>query len=138
MYFDSNIFIFAALNKGELGRDCRALLSLLESKQISGAASYLVADEVVWVLQRKKGKTEAVELAKALLSLPLRWAEVNQTVIIRTLEAYEKTKLDPRDALHLASMRELGLSSIVSEDKDFDGVAGLERLTAAQCLGKYG
>ena len=52
------------------------------------------------------------------------------------IDIFEKTILDPRDAVHIASMKELGLSLIVSEDADFDKVKGIERVNASKCIEK--
>ena len=52
-------------------------------------------------------------------------------------DVFEKTTLDPRDAIHIASMKELGLSSIISEDTDFDNIRGIERINASKCIKKY-
>ena len=39
----------------------------------------------------------------------------------------EQHDLQPRDALHLATMQSQKVSIIISEDKDFDKVPGIER-----------
>jgi len=132
LYVDSNIFIFAATDKGALGRDCRAFIGLLSEKKVNCAASYLVVDEVMWVLRKNVGKGNAVRIAKALLSLPVKWVEVDRAVMIRMLEVCESTALDPRDAIHVSSMRKAGLSRILSEDRDFDGLEGVERMSVSE------
>ena len=67
----------------------------------------------------------------------IKWIEIDKSVIIKMVDIFEKTRLDPRDAIHIASMKELGLSVIVSEDEDFDKVEGIERLKASKCIEKY-
>ena len=94
-------------------------------------------DEVIWILKKEAGKDASIEIAKAILTMPIRWIEVDKFVIIKMLDIYEKTTLDPRDAIHISSMKEVGLSVIVSEDKDFDRVDGIERIDASKCLKKY-
>ena len=135
MYFDSNIFIFAAIDRGKLGKSCRDIMKLIDNQGISAAASYTVVDEVLWVLKKNIGKADAIKITKAMLSMPIRWIEVNEPVILGTLEIFERSKLDPRDSIHISSMKNMGLTTIVSEDKDFDGVAGIERISASECLG---
>ncbi len=46
----------------------------------------------------------------------------------RALEHMELHNLKPADALHLAIMEDLGETVIVSDDKDFDGIAGITRV----------
>ena len=137
MYIDSNIFIFAAADKGTKGRTCREIIKLITERKIICTASTLIIDEVIWVLKKNIGKDDAIKITKTMLSLPIKWLDIDKSSIIRMIDIYEKTTLDPRDALHISSMIETGLSTIVSEDKDFDKVEGIERMSASHCLDKY-
>ena len=92
MYIDSNIFIFAATDKGKLGEDCREIIRLISEQKIGCAASFLVLDEVVWILKKYIGKPDAIKIIKAMLSLPIRWIEIDKTVIIRMIDLYGITK----------------------------------------------
>ncbi len=137
MYIDSNIFIYAAIDKGRTGADCRDILDLIAKQKITCAASLLDIDELIWVVKKHQGKEKATKIAKAALSLPIKWIELDKSVVLRMLSVYEKTPLAPRDAAHVASMKEMGLTTILSEDRDFDKVQGIKRMTAADCLAKY-
>jgi len=48
------------------------------------------------------------------------------------MQLFQETTLDPRDALHLASMYESNITSIISEDSDFNKIREITRLTAKQ------
>ncbi|MEE8358487.1 MAG: type II toxin-antitoxin system VapC family toxin [Candidatus Hydrothermarchaeales archaeon] len=137
MYIDSNIFIFAATDKGKLGQNCREIIKLINEQKIACAASFLVVDEVIWILKKSVGKDSAIKITKAMLSTLVKWIEIDKLVIIKMINIYEKTTLDPRDAIHIASMKKVGLSVIVSEDDDFDKVDGIERINASKCIEKY-
>ncbi len=137
MYVDSNIFIFAAADKGKPGQDCREIIRLINERKITCASSFLVVDEVMWILKKNVGKDLAVKIVKAMLSMPIKWIAIDKSVIIRMVDAYEKTQLDPRDAIHVSSMKEVGLSVIVSEDDDFDKEDGIERMNASKCIEKF-
>ena len=50
------------------------------------------------------------------------------------LSLYDQTGLDPRDAIHVASMKKLGVSTLISEDSDFDKIDELERVTADEMI----
>ena len=136
MYLGSNIFIFAATDKDKLGQNCREIIRLINEQKITCAASFLVIDEVMWILKKNIGRDDAIKITKAMLSMPIKWVEVDKSVIIKMIDIFEKTKLDPRDAVHIASMKELGLSLIVSEDADFDKIKGIERVSASKCIEK--
>lgn len=134
MYIDSNIFIFAALDTTELGDNCRRVLVMIQKGEISCASSFLTIDEVIWVLKKKAGRDAAVRIAKASLSLPVRWMDVNREIVVRMIEHFSDGELDPRDSLHIASMRSAGITSILSEDSDFDNVHGLKRMDVGSFL----
>jgi predicted nucleic acid-binding protein len=137
LYIDSNIFIFASTDKEKLGQNCREIIRLINEQKIACAASFLVVDEVMWILKKNVGRDDAIKITKAMLSMPIKWVEVDESVIVKMIDIFEKTTLDPRDAIHIASMKELGLSSIVSEDNDFDKIGGIERIDASKCIKKY-
>ena len=137
MYIDSNIFIFASMDKRKLGENCRKIIKLINEQKISCAASFLIIDEVMWILKKNVGRESAIKITKAMLSMPIKWIEVDKSVIIKMIDVFKKTILDPRDAIHIASMKELGISSIVSEDNDFDKVDGIERVTVSEFIEKY-
>ena len=125
------------MDKGKLGRDCREILRHITEKGLICAASLLVVDEVLWVLKKKLGKPDAIKITKAMLSLPLKWIELDKSIILKMIDSYERSTLDPRDAIHVSSMKERGLSVIVSEDSDFDGIHGIERIDASNCIARF-
>jgi predicted nucleic acid-binding protein len=47
--------------------------------------------------------------------------------VLSIAEKLEKPR-DYEDRLHLATMIELGIDTIISNDKDFDGIAGIKRM----------
>jgi len=134
MYIDANIFIYASVDNGKLGDSCRRIINAINQKHIHCASSYLVVDEVLYILQKHIGKKDAFRLIKSIISLPIRWIEVDKNVIISMISLYDKTGLDPRDTIHVASMKKLGLSTLISEDSDFDKIDELERVTADEMI----
>ena len=131
MYIDSNIFIFAATDAGKKGKNCRKIIEKIDKKEIFCSSSYLVIDEVIWILKKKFNKKFAIKLIKEISSLPIKWIDVNKSVVVKMIDIIEKTKLDPRDAVHLASMKENGISTILSEDNDFNQISGINKLNSS-------
>ncbi|MFO8051779.1 MAG: type II toxin-antitoxin system VapC family toxin [Thermoplasmatota archaeon] len=134
LYIDSNIFIFAAMDRTVLGKDCREVLERIQNQDLICASSFLTIDEVIWVLKRKMGKDNAVRITKASLSLPVRWIEIDRPKMTGMIEQFNGHNLDPRDCLHLSSMKTAGINTILSEDADFDRVKGIRRLSAEEML----
>ncbi len=137
MYIDSNIFVFAATDKNKKGKNCRKIIEMINENKIVCAASYLVIDEVIWILKKHLGRKDSIKITKAILSLPIKWIDLDKTVVVNMVNILEKTKLDPRDATHLASMEKMGLSSIISEDSDFDKIKEVKRINASTLIEKY-
>lgn len=131
MYIDSNIFIFAAADTTGQGDICRDIVAMLEQGAVSAASSYLVVDEVLWVLQHEIGRQDALRATRMMLSLPVRWIDIARDVTVAALRLYDQTSLDPRGAFHAAVMKSAGLTTILSEDDDFDDVPAIQRTTAA-------
>ncbi len=136
MYIDSNIFIFAATDSGKKGKSCRKIIESIDKKKIICSSSYLVIDEVIWILKKKFDKRFALKLIKRIFSLPIKWVDVNRSVMVKMIEITEDTKLDPRDALHLASMKYNGISTIISEDADFDKISGIKKVNSSTFVNK--
>jgi predicted nucleic acid-binding protein len=76
------------------------------------------------------------KITKAILSMPLKWIDVDKSVMINTIDIFEKTNLNPRESIHIASMKKMGLSTIISEDNDFDKIKGIQKLNILDCLEK--
>ena len=127
-YIDSNVFIYTALDNTEVGNNARKIMKYIMEKKLKCAISPLVMDEVMWSVQRMVGREVSIRVSNLILSLPLIWFDVSYDTVQRVLEFYRKG-LDPRDAFHIAVMLEYGVSSIISEDRDFDKISEIKRLS---------
>jgi predicted nucleic acid-binding protein len=134
VYFDSNIFIFAAIDNGKLGNNCREIMKLINEQRIPAAANYMVIDEVLWVLKKNIGKEDTINIVKTILSMPIKWIDMDEQIVIETIGVFEETTLDPRDSVYIASMKKVGLTTMISEDSDFDKLKGIVRKNASQFL----
>lgn len=133
MYVDSNIFIYAALDKETLGNNARAVIKRLQNREIKLAVSPLVFDEVVWIVQKFADRKAANQIGNAMLLLPLTWLDISYSSVKYALTYYQQG-LNPRDALHVGTMKDYGIRIIVSEDKDFDKVRDIERWSINKIL----
>jgi len=138
LYIDSNIFIFASIDRTELGENCRTVLEMIHKGEIACASSYLTIDEIIWVLKKRIGKEKAVRIVKAAMAIPVRWMNIDRDIVLGMIEQFKRDGTDPRDSLHVASMRAAGITLILSEDSDFDKVDGLKRMDVSSFLGSIG
>ena len=43
-------------------------------------------------------------------------------------DVFQKVDISPYDCVHVATMRKLGVDKILSADKDFDKISGIQRI----------
>ena len=125
-YLDSNIFVYASVNNEQLGQKARRLLQAMRTGTLQGITSCLTFDEVIWVL-KKMMPEQLAAAGEQILDLHVKFLSVDKPLLHSMLFLIEEYALQPRDALHLATMQSQKVSIIISEDKDFDKIPGIER-----------
>ena len=123
-YIDSNVFIFAALDKGERGTKARKKLEDVIEGKISAVTCALTVDEVLWILMRYVSREAAISEVEKMPAFPnLRIVGVQGKDTTAAIELMKKyAMLKPRDAFHLAVALSAGAFSIVSDDEDFKNI----------------
>ncbi len=133
-YIDSNIFIYAFEEPTALGDFCRKILFSTQAWGIQSITSCLTYDEVVHVLRRQWPKDLVIEYAENLLFSPTVFVPTHKEILTLSLEFINATSLKTRDSIHVATMKFHNVTTIISEDKDFDAVREIRRLSAKQFL----
>lgn len=129
IYIDSNVFIFAALNREELGEKARAILKDVQEGKKAAATSALTFDEVAWKILHARGFEAALLAAQDILEMPsLLLLDVNASVLATSVNLMKLYRIFPRDAIHAACALNSSIFTIISEDKDFDKVKGIKRI----------
>jgi predicted nucleic acid-binding protein len=127
MYLDTNIFLHAKFDGEKKGDAARAILARIQ-QGTPAVTSALVVSEASEVL-RRRWRPHLRATIEALYQTPnLRIVPVDEAAARRALHYIEINNLKASDALHLAIMEELGETTIVSDDTDFDGIAGITRI----------
>ena len=126
-FVDANVVLYATGTVPAFREPCISILETSARAEAKLLTSAEVLQEVLYVRQRTLGREiarNAVQLATtSLLVFPLLPEDV---VAASLLDA--PSNLQTRDLLHLATMARLGLTQIVSSDRAFERVAGIERL----------
>ena len=135
VYLDANVFIYPIIYDTVL-EQARASMKILNSV-VEGltpaVTSYLTWDEVVWVVLKTLGIRDAIQAGYKLLAFPrLKFYEVDESVIFKSQLLIEKYNLKPRDAIHVATALISGEEIIVSDDKDFDEVGEIKRVSVVE------
>ena len=130
-FLDANILLRHLTNDDPVSAQaCLALMKAIEQGEISVWTSDLVIAEVVFVLSSKtlyNLERETIrDLLLPLINLPgLKIA--HKRLYRRAFELYTTLPIDYVDAFHAALMEKQGAREILSYDKHFDRVPGIER-----------
>lgn len=130
-FLDSNILLrHLTKDDPERGQACFTLIQAIERGELSVWTSDLVIAEVVFVLANKNtyhlGRETIRDLLLPLIGLPgIKLAR--KRLYQRVFELYTTSPIDYIDAYHVALMERLGTTEILSYDRHFDLVEGIQR-----------
>lgn len=131
VYLDTNVFVYALGREHRYREPCRDIVERLRDGQIRGEISVQVVQEFAYVRGRRSagGYAEAARLARQLTRLAgavhaVEPADLSDSLSV--LEAHRSVR--PNDALHASVALNRGLKTIVTADRHFDRIAGIERI----------
>ncbi len=127
--YDTAIFVYARGAEHEHREPCRDLLRLAAQGLLAGEASVELIQEYAHILRRRGlDGTRVREQARDVAGLCLlhEFGEDDLRLALNLVATHPALRV--RDAVHAATALRRGISIIVSPDRDFDGITGLERL----------
>jgi predicted nucleic acid-binding protein len=130
--FDTGVFVYALGGEHRYREPCRAILLEMRGGHLAGEASIELIHEFAHVrCRREVTRADAVGSARDVADMgPLH--SVGPQDIERALGLWcEHERLDMRDAIFAAQALNREIDAILSPDKDFDGIPGLERIDPA-------
>ncbi|PSG98884.1 MAG: hypothetical protein BRC29_02025 [Nanohaloarchaea archaeon SW_7_43_1] len=117
-YLDSNIFIYSVTEE-DPGRRARDLIRKIEEGKINGATSVLTLDEIIWIVQKEINRETAIKTGRKLLMMEnLEILSTDAETGTKSLQIMEENKTDPRDSMHIATARNHGIYTMITEDSD--------------------
>ena len=127
--YDTAVFVYAVGSDHPYRDACRQIVDRARTGELSGEASVEMVQEFAHVRLRRGGtRADALELAGAVAQLcRLHPFEASDLPLMFTLLARHEN-LNARDALFAATALNRGLALILSPDRHFDDVHGLERV----------
>jgi uncharacterized protein len=130
--FDTGVFIYALGGEHLYREPCRAILREMRGGQLPGEASVELIHEFTYVRGRNRvTRRDAVESARDIADM-CRLHVVQRSDIERALDLWcEHERLDMRDAIFAAQALNHDIDAILSPDRGFDEVTGLERIDPA-------
>jgi hypothetical protein len=125
---DTAVFLYAVGEDHPYRQPCRRLVDLLAAGTLRGEASVELVQEYVHVRARRTNRGTAAAEGQDVAALCLLHG-VTRSNLLMALSLFRRIPtLDMRDALHAATALQRGIPTIVSPDRAFDRVEGLERL----------
>jgi predicted nucleic acid-binding protein len=127
--YDTAIFIYARGAEHEHREPCRDLVRLAAQGVLAGEASVELIQEYAHILRRRgldgaRARAQAQDVAR--LCVLHEFGEEDLRLALNLVATHPVLRI--RDAVHAATALRRGISAIVSPDRDFDGITGLERL----------
>ncbi len=137
VYIDTNIFVYALQDTDELGDNARKFLQMIEDGTLEGATSSITFSELVFAIMKNDSREKALEGGENFLALNNIYIEDTTKATCRiAVEAIAQYSLKPQDALHYATMKEVGITQIITEDKDFDKALDIKKFTIKEFLNR--
>lgn len=130
--YDTAVFVYAVGSEHHYRKPCRAIVASARSGELAGEASVELVQEFAHVRIRRTGdRPGALALARAVGELcRLHGFEPPDLPLAMTLLEHH-TGLQTRDAVHAATAINRGIRKILSPDRAFDAVPGLDRIDPA-------
>lgn len=130
--FDTSVFLYALGGEHRYREPCRAILREMRDGLLAGEASVELVHEFAYVrCRRTDARAGAAESARDVASICALHA-VGSDDIERALDLWcEHQGLDMRDAIFAAQALNREIGAILSTDRGFDGIPGLERVDPA-------
>lgn len=122
------MFIYASLNRKDVGNKSRSIIRDIESRKMLTATSTLSFDELVWVVKKERSDNEGSMAGEIFLNIrELEILDLRQETLNSALALIRKYHLNPGDSIHLAAALSAKVDYLVSEDQDFDSVSEIKR-----------
>jgi uncharacterized protein len=130
--YDTAVFIYAVGKEHPYRDPCRRIVAAARDGAVAGEASVEVVHELAHVLVRRGGdRASALRLAGAAAELARlhEFAPTDLPLMMALLA--DHAALDVRDAVFAATALNRGIPLILSPDRGFDEVPGLDRVDPA-------
>lgn len=121
VYVDVNVIYYHLTDNQEFADRATELLE-------EHYGSMITSSLTVWqlyILLRRLNRKKTFDLMEILPELGIRVVPLTPEIL---MEAERIEKLDFDDAIHYATMRKHGIKTILSNDRDFDKIGGIERV----------
>ena len=127
--FDTTVFVYARGRPHRYREPCSAIVAEQVAGRLAGEAATGLIREYAHRRYRQTGdRWDAVQMARDIAAMcPLHPA--SEADVLRALELFERHEgLGTTDAVFAAVALNRGIDAILTSDRGFDGIGGLERV----------
>ena len=134
--YDTSIFVYALGGQHPYREPCREIVKRAAAGELQGEGSVDLLQELLHQRLRRTGDRAAAaksvrKVAKLVWWHPLEIDDVQRGIDLSEAHA----ELDPRDSVFAALALNRGIGAILSADRAFDEVGGLDRIDPADSRG---
>jgi predicted nucleic acid-binding protein len=133
VFVDTSVFLLAAGGPHPDRDPCRSFLARV---QASGVRLHISVEAIQEFVSHRMRRTERVAALREIEALIASCVvhPFDEALLMRALALMASTEIRGRDAVHAAAALEAGFETLVSLDKDFDGVPGLTRVAPGDAV----
>ncbi|MHB8654631.1 MAG: type II toxin-antitoxin system VapC family toxin [Terriglobia bacterium] len=129
IFLDTNIFLYAAGTSHPHREACAKVLRRVADGTLDATINSEVVQEILYVLARRGRREDALTLARHLTALFPDLLAMTRDDVVGACDLLRRyPRLSVRDAVHVATMLQNGLTTVVSVDSDFDQVSEIRRV----------
>ncbi len=131
VFLDANVVMYAVGGEHPYRLPCQKVMVAIASDALKAAIDTEIVQEILHRYGSLQQYTEAVAVAEDLLSVVDLVYPVTLRDIQRAIElfgVYAPHGVRARDTIHAAVMQNNGIRSIVSADRHFDLIEGIQRI----------
>lgn len=134
-FVDTNIFIYASGKDHAYKVPSVGFLEKMAKGKIEVMISSEVLQEILYRFCVIKARKDGLVLCQKVVSLcPVIFPVTREDAVLAAKLMEQNDKLGPRDAIHCAVMKNNNISTIVSYDRDMDGLSGIKRVSPEMLL----
>lgn len=132
VFFDTGVIMYAAGASHPMRQPCRELIDAVVDGRLDATVSVEVVQEILHRFSSSGRREVGVAMAESALDLFAPVLPITDRIMRRMPPLFaEYEDLSARDLVHVATCREVGIDVIVSPDRGFDQIEGLQRIDPA-------
>lgn len=127
-FIDTNVFIYAQGEAHKYKSPCQIIMRLIALDELYAVTSTEVLQEILYRYAYLRKKELGLQMVQNILAIIHEVLPVEKADVLLALELLRcHSSINSRDALHAAVALHSGFKYVLSADKHFDRIRGLQR-----------